>query len=332
MRRSFRRALVGPLVLVAAAVAPLAATAPTSAAPVSASSPPRAFVATPGLPHPCQPEAAALMPSGQLVAMITDHDNALRPPFPEDVYRSIAPAGTVTAMTSTSTVWDTVNYPPIHLYSRQFFVKSGYLYFGTTNYDTRKQSKTFSAAKVGSGWGPFRHLADASDAWTGIRRSGSLYAVNGYNGALTRYRVSEGTWGKPVLTKTGSKNGFGSLRSLTLAYQYRPWAADGTDALLATTSKGALLLITIPRSGAFAPKTTVLRSSTWHFDDLAVTNCGSGWALVAVQKSVKRAHVYFIHSYNGTRTRIGYAGRIGTTWNATRTAGYWNLAEVPHRQ
>ncbi len=336
MRFSAHRALLACVALVAAAAVPLASVAPAaSASPVTAgSSSVHAAVpsATPGLPQGCQPLASALMPTGQLVEMITDYGNALRAPYPEDVYRSIAPAGTVTALANTSTQWDEVNYPPVYLYSRQFFVRSGALYFGTTAYNTVKQTKSFTSRQVGSSWQPFRHLADASDSWTTPRKAGSFYGVNSQTGTLNRYQVRERTWGKPVLSHTGSKTGFGSVRSLTLAYQYRPWAADGQDALLATTSKGALLLITIPRSGSFAPKTTVLRSSTWYFDDLAVTNCGSGWALIAVKKAVKQAHLYYIPAYNGSRTKFTYVGRIGTTWSASRTAGYWSQGNRPLRQ
>lgn len=332
MRRPVLRAVIGSLALALAAGAPLIVATPGSAATPAVAAQPRSVVAAGSLPLGCQPLASAVMPTGQLVEMITDHDRPLRAPYPEDIYRSIAPAGTVTTLASTSTQWDTVNYPPVYLYSRQFFVRSGALYFGTTTYNTVKQTKSFTSRQVGTSWAPFHHLADSSDSWTGNRKAGSLYGVNSRTGTLNRYRVTEKTWGKPSLTHTGSKTGFGGIRSLTLAYQYRPWASDGQDALLATTSKGALLLITIPRSGTFAPRTTVLRSSTWYFDDLAVSNCGSGWALLAVKKGVKQAHLYYIPAYNGSRTRFTYIGRIGTTWSASRTAGFWSDAEVPLRQ
>jgi hypothetical protein len=339
MRRSVRRAVTGIVATASAATVPLAGAMPGSAAtPVttglsrSAAAQPQSAVATAALPLGCQPLASALMPTGQLTEVITVNEHPLRPPYWEDIYRSIAPAGTVTALTSTSTQWDRVNYPPVYLYSRQFFVRSGALYFGSTTYNTVKQTKSFTSRQVGSSWQPFRHLADSSDPWTGYKKAGSLYGVNSNTGTLHRYRVSEQTWGKPVLTHTGSKTGFGGIRSLTLAYQYRPWASDGQDALLATTSKGALLLITMPRTGSFAPRTTVLRSSTWYFDDLAVTNCGSGWALLAVKKSMKQAHLYYIPAYNGSNTRFTYVGRIGTSWSASRTAGFWSDAEVPLRQ
>jgi tricorn protease-like protein len=63
-----------------------------------------------------------------------------------------------------------------------------------------------------------------------------------------------------------------------------------------------------------------------------VTNCGSGWALLAVKKGVQQAHLYYIPAYNGSNTRFTYVGRIGTTWSASRTAGFWSDAEVPLRQ
>ena len=329
--RSVRARLATATVVTALAASALATAGSSSAAPLTANVPtvaPAATAVQPSAPG-CLLEATTIEPDGNLTQQVFDSSDYGKAPYPERIYT--APAQ-VTAMAGASAHWDDAYYPPRYLYTRQFAVRTDRLVFGTTHYNTVKQTKAYTEKKFGTGWGAVTKMVDASDPSTGLGhpKDGYLYAVSGRTGNLARYKVSEKTWGSPTVAAAGAKAGFGAVTAMTLAYQYRAWDdATAVDALLVTTRKGALYLVTMRRSGAFAPKLTLLRGSTWTFDGLALNNCGRNtWILLATNSSTDVARVYEVFGYRGTSTTIKQLSKVPGAWDAKLTASYWE-SDIP---
>ncbi|GAA4725396.1 hypothetical protein GCM10025782_24390 [Pedococcus ginsenosidimutans] len=324
------RARVASAVAVTALAASALATA-GSAASAPARTPAGAPAAAPGAVVPsvpgCRLEASTIEPDADLTQQVFDSSDYGKAPYQERLYT--APAQ-VSAMAGVSAQWDAVYYPSRYLYYRQFAVRTDRLVFGTTHYNTVKQTKAYTEKKFGTGWGSVTKMVDASDRNPELTKSGYLYAVSGRTGNLARYKVSEKTWGSPSVAAAGAKAGFGGVTAMTLAYQYRAWDdATAVDALLMTTKKGALYLVTMKRSGAFAPRLTLLRGSTWSFDGLALNNCGPrSWILLATNSSSDVARVYEVFPYRGTSTTINQLGKVPGAWDARFTASYWE-SDIP---
>ena len=186
---------------------------------------------------------------------------------------------------------------------------------------------------LGSGWGKVTKLVDASDRDGQSTKAGWLYALNPTTGTLSRYSVSEARIGSPVIRSNASKTGYSAFRSLALAYRYRQGYPGAANVLIGTTRTGALYLITIPASGAFAPRLTLLRASTWVFDDLVVGECNGGlqYSLLAVRRATNTAFLYRLETIAGTSSRIRGYGALATPWTFTHTSGLWLGGSYPFR-
>jgi len=323
------RARVAAVTAVTALAASALATAGSSAAApahVPASAPATTAAVSPSSPG-CLLEATTIEPDANLTQQVFDSTDYSKAPYAERIYT--APAQ-VTAMAGASSQWDGTYSPPRYLYTRQFAIRTDRLVFGTTHYNTVKQTKAYTEKKFGTGWGAVTKMVDASDRNPESTKSGYLYAVSGRTGNLARYKVSEKTWGSPTVAAAGAKAGFGAVTAMTLAYQYRPWDdATAVDALLMTTRKGALYLVTMKRGGAFAPRLTLLRGSTWTFDGLALNSCGRNtWVLLATNSSTDVARVYEVFGYRGTSTTIKQLSKVPGAWDAKLTASYWE-SDIP---
>jgi hypothetical protein len=322
--RSTRARLAAATVVTALAATVLGTAGASSAASVGAHVPTTvpattsAAVSTPV----CRFDATTIEPDGNLTQQMFTGGDYAKAPYPERIYT--APAQ-VTAMAGASAQWDGVYYPPRYLYYRQFAVRTDRLVFGTTHYNTAKQTKAYTEKKFGTGWGAVTKMVDASDSNSVPTKSGYLYAVSGRTGNLARYQVSEKTWGSPTVAAAGAKSGFGAVTAMTLAFQYKDWdSAQAVDGVLMTTNRGRLYLVTMKRSGAFAPHLVLLRDSTWNFDGLALDNCGHDtWVLLATNSRTDTAMVYEVFGYRGTSTRIDRLARVPGAWDSLFTASFW---------
>lgn len=317
MRPSIRTAAVALVGLAAATVVPAATGSAPASAAVAASVP-----SAPG----CAPRATTLHGGTTVSEQVFSPFDVSAAPYA--VHLTTLP-GAVTAMAGASSQLDEATYPPRHRYTRQFTVRDGELRFGTTTLDRNEQTRTHVEKSLGGGWAAATRLADASDREVERTKSGYLYAVSSRTGNLARFKVTEQTWGSPTVTPAGSAKGFGAVRAMTLAYQYKVWDPSGQDALLMTTERGALYLVTMGRGKAFVPRLTLLRGATWTFDGLALNNCGpDSWILVAADSARDEARVYEVFRYRGEQTRIKALGRVSGSWTAERTAAYWE-SDVP---
>ena len=207
----------------------------------------------------------------------------------------------------------------------------GTLRFETTSYpnsnpgDVRRSSRS-----IGGGWGPFVKIIDASERSPQYRKAGYLYGLNAKTGTLARYKVTEATFGAPILRSGGSRTGYGNFRSLALAYRYRDGYAGAADVLIGTTFAGGLYLITIPVAGAFSPRLTQLRASTWNFDDLVVGRCDNNFSLIAVRSEVDRAFLYRLDTFTGKSSVIRSYGAL-PTWTPAHSSGIWAHGTYPSR-
>ena len=295
-----------------AAAAPAPAAAPASA--------PAAAVAA--LPNGCNLEATTVEPNGKLVQQSLGNLDEAR--YEQEIYT--APAQ-LTAMAGTAAQLDQQ-----HVYYRQFGVRTDRLVFGTTYYNTAKQTKAYAEKKFGTGWGAVSKMVDASDPGTGLGspKSGYLYTISSRTGNLARFTVAEKTWGSPTVSAAGAKSGFGAVTAMTLAFQYKDWdPAQAVDGILMTTSRGRLYLVTMKRSGTFAPHLILLRDSTWHFDGLALNNCDpDSWILLATDHHADTAIAYRVFGYRGTSPRIERIAKVSGAWDARFTSSYW-VSDVP---
>lgn len=312
-------ASLGSYAAAAPAAAPTAAPAPAAAVGTSAAS----AVVPSG--H-CTLRATTANPDGQLYEHIFDPDDYAKAPFREWIYQTPA---RLTAMSGTYTQANQQ-----YLYYRQFAVRADRLVFGTTHYNTDQQTKAYTEKKFGTGWGAVTKLVDASDRDTmpGLQtKHGYFYAISSRTGNLSRFAVSEPTWGAPAVAAAGARSGFGAVTAMTLAFTYKEDQPESAvDGILMTTSRGRLYLVTMKRSGAFAPHLILLRDSTWHFDGLALDRCGpDSWVLVAADHHADTAVTYELFDYRGTSTTIRRLAKVPTTWDASFTTSFW-LVTVPH--
>ncbi|GAA4109365.1 hypothetical protein GCM10022415_02490 [Knoellia locipacati] len=307
------------LAVVVAAAAVLSGALVGTAGPASAGPPASTFG--------CQPTFATLDPAGSLDERIAVHENVTATPWTDGVAHHSG-VSTMSSMSSThlesSDRW----------YFRSLMVRNGSLTHAMTSYPNgNPELRSTTLRQYGRGWAPVTRLVDATDRGTAVTKNGYLYALNPTAGTLARYRVVEGrSFGDLTVTSAGSAAGYGGFRGLTLAYRLRAGYAGVADVLLATTRAGALYQITISNTAAYAPKLTLLRASSWTFDQLAVVQCDSSAALLGVRTATDEASLYRVDSFAGTSSVIRGYGRFGTApWTATSTVGSWYGMSGPSR-
>lgn len=164
----------------------------------------------------------------------------------------------------------------------------------------------------GTGWGTMTALVEIPMS-PPERAVKGLYALN-RRGAV--YRFGYGQW-RTALNRRVRVAGLPALKSLTLR-----WASDQRDFLLATTSKGALVLVLVEGPQRDRARVVSLRTRGWEsFDQIVDAGCGR---LLAVQSNRNRAAVYSVGSLRGGRTRVSFVGWSHGTW------GNWVVA--PHQR
>lgn len=311
---------------IAATIAvPLQATTPqVKAVAASSSAGTLAAGALTPLQYGCQPRVGAIEPNGTLNHVVLDHSN-LRGPLFRDFLSSLSG---VTALGSTSYQMMDSNKT---WYFRTFTVRGGALTFETTSYPNFNPAAARRVSRsIGGGWGPVVKIVDASDRFPQDTKGGYLYGLSIKTGSLIRYKVTETTFGAPTVRFDGFRTGYSNFRSLALAYRYRDGYAGAADVLIGTTSGGGLSLITIPVAGAFSPRLTQLRASTWTFDDLVVGRCKNNFSLIAVRSNVDKAFLYRIDSFAGKASVIRSYGALAP-WTPARSSGIWAHGAYPSR-
>lgn len=173
---------------------------------------------------------------------------------------------------------------------------------------------------LGRGWGAFTQLIDSGREF----REFYAYAPRLKGGSIYRY----------VRTPTGVKSagvvsGFGDLKAITIISS-RPTK----DVLLANTSTGRLLAITVPRTTRMTTSMSRLRTSTWQgFERLVASPCGQGTGLLAIDDETGKGYFYEMGHAAGARTPIRavpgtvpmgdrrvIAPHIGMNWDDLRGA------------
>lgn len=168
-----------------------------------------------------------------------------------------------------------------------------------------------TAENLASRWGGFRQTVTASS----LLPKTYFYALHD-NGYLHRYLVTSGTEARPVFTGAGRVAGFGTVRGMTLIGRTAQY-----DALLANTTTGRLILVTIPTTTVMTATTTTIRASTWQvFDHLAIGNCstpggGTVTTLIGVNSATGEAYAYRMGFVTGAGTPIQSLGRLAGTWH-----------------
>ncbi|GAA4109372.1 hypothetical protein GCM10022415_02500 [Knoellia locipacati] len=281
---------------------------------------------TPASTFGCQPAFGAISATGGLGRYMALANNVTATP----AAFAIATHTGVTTMSSTTHT----SFASGYQYFRTLGVKGGALSHLMTSYPNSNTSqRTTTVRTYGSGWGGFTRLVDASDRATAVTKSGYLYALNPTTGTLARYSVVEGrSFGDLTVRSAGTSAGWTSFRGLTLQYRYRAGSTGAADVLYATTSRGALYQVTAPNTATFAPKLTLVRSSSWTFDQLATVGCGSRSALLGIRTGADQAFLYRVDSYAGTSSVIRGFGQLGSTWAAAHTAGAWDSLLGPARR
>lgn len=273
----------------------------------------------------CFPAAGTVEPSGVFNDVVFNSASVTGPVLRDP----ISALGVTTALGST------VYVPTSGMNTfRTFAVRGGYLRLETTRYsNTNPAARTVTSRVLGRGWGIMTKIVDASDRASAYTKNGYLYAVAPATGTLARYRISEATFGSPTVVSAGVRTGYGSIRSLALAYRYREGSSGAADVLIATTSAGRLELIVVPIGAAFAPSVSVLRTSTWLFDDLFVNQCNTNgrYSLVGVRRSTQRAYLYRLDSIAGTSSVIRSYGQISGAWSSVRSSALWGVGSYPTR-
>ena len=325
MTRIFRCAL-------AVLVAGIAATA---AVPAQAAAPELRAVAAPpsvgtlaasvrGVQLGCQPDAGAIEPDGSLNHVILNDSN-LTGSFYRD-YVATIPG--VTALGATSYEVDS----NLTWFFRTFTVRGGALTLETTRYPNSNPGAVRRVSRtIGGGWGPMTQIVDASDRFPQFTKGGYLYGLNAKAGTLARYGVTEATFGAPTLRLNGYRTGYSGFRSLALAYRYRNGYPGAADVLIGATSAGRLYLITVPVAGTFTPRLTLLRASTWTFDDLVVGGCDNHYSLIGVRSGIDKAYLYRLDTISGTSSVIRSYGAIGAPWTPAHSSGIWDHGTYPTR-
>lgn len=278
------------------------------------------------VPNPCGANFATLSPSGSLDTQITRTENVNATPWVDH----IALHSGISTMSSVSHTY--LQNSGRH-YFRNLVVKGGILTHAMTSYPNDDPARrTTSMRAYGPGWGPMTRLVDASDQGTVVTKKGYLYALNPTAGTLSRYSVVEGrNFGDLTFRSAGSAAGYKNFRGLTLLHRYRAGYAGAADVLYATTTGGALYQITIPNTSAYAPKLSLVRASSWTFDQLAAVQCDSTQLVLGVRTGADRAYIYRVNSYAGTSSAITGYGQVGSSWIAAHTTGYWESGFAPSR-
>ena len=281
---------------------------------------------TPASTFGCQPAFGAISATGGLGRYMALANDVTATP----AAFAITTHTGVTAMSSTAHT----SFASGYRYFRTLGVKGGALSHLMTSYpDSNTSQRTTTVRTYGAGWGAFTRLVDASDRATAVTKSGYLYALNPTTGTLARYSVAEGrSFGDLTVRSAGTSAGWTSFRGLTLQYRYRAGSTGAADVLYATTSRGALYQVTVPNTASFAPKLTLVRSSSWTFDQLATVGCGSRSALLGIRTGPHQAVLYRVDSYAGTSSVIRGFGQLGSTWAAAHTAGAWDSRLGPARR
>ncbi len=128
-----------------------------------------------------------------------------------------------------------------------------------------------------------------------------LYGFSNKTGTLHRYRST-----RSGVTTAGKVAGFGNVKGLTLIAQ-RP----KDDVLLANTTTGSLITITVPRTTRMTTSVTRLRDRTWQgFERIVAEPCGNATVLLAIDDDTHRGYVYDIGHARGRATPI-------SRWNMT---------------
>ncbi|GAB95516.1 hypothetical protein BJY21_002496 [Kineosphaera limosa] len=165
-------------------------------------------------------------------------------------------------------------------------------------------SPSISTEPHGTGWGAITQLVD-SPLYDPVTKGWYVYglAPRLRGGALVRYRVEfvpTPTALEMRVRPAGSVSGFGAVKGLTLV-------ASGVkrDVLLANTSTGHLITITVPRTKTMTTRTTRLRDRTWQaFERLVATSCGDRTVLLGVDDDTGRGTVYDLSHISGSRVAI----------------------------
>ncbi len=308
------------VVLAMAGAATAAASGPVrSTATVGVSS--AAFGCTPGFSQIASLDAV-LTHQGKTL----NYDNLLGVP-PEE--GTIGPRQGVTALGSTVR---TLLPSPMTSSVRNFVVAGGSLQMDLTTfveqYPPIKNVKHTTRTVWNGGWGAVTRLVDASDNGDDTK-NGYLYALIPFTGQLARYRVTESTLGAPTVRWAGVATGYSTYRGLALASRSDVGMSTQADVLLATTTKGQLVKITIPATTAFTPQARVVRAATWTFDQLVLDRCSNGRAaMIAVNSQTDRASLYRVDSLAGATSIRGF-GTIGVAWSAPLSAGFWDYGRYP---
>ena len=294
--------------------------------PPDPSETPTTQTGTPASTFGCQPAFGAISAAGGLGRYMALANDVTSTP----ASFGIATHAGVTTMSSTTHT----SFANGHQYFRTLGVKGGALSHLMTSYPSSNPSeRTTTVRTYGAGWGSFTRLVDASDRATAVTKSGYLYALNPTAGTLARYAVAEGrSFGDLRVRSAGTSAGWASFRGLALQYRYRAAATGAADVLYATTSRGALYQVTVPNTATFAPRLTLVRPSTWTFDQLATVACGSRSALLGIRTGADQAFLYRVDSYAGASSVIRGFGQLGSTWAAAHTAGAWASLLGPARR
>ena len=161
----------------------------------------------------------------------------------------------------------------------------------------------WSRTKVNGGARTVRSIAE------NVAGAGSPYMYTFEGSSLRRYTYEKPKdGGAPPLRAAGTKSGFGTYRGLQ---GLRSTAA--ADHLVATTSKGALMLITVPKTSRFAPSFTPLRPATWGaITSLVTAPCRSDTAVLGVNGRTGHVHAYRVGpiARKPTATRITSYGLV----------------------
>ncbi len=307
--------------IAAAAAVPAQAAAPQASAAAAPASIGTLAASVKGVQFGCQPDVGAIEPDGSLNHVILNDSN-LTGPFYRD-YVATIPGVTALGSTTFEFVNQVNNL-------RTFTVRGGALTFETTSYPNFGTFRHVSRS-IGGGWGSVAKIVDASDRFPQYTKGGYLYGLNVKAGTLARYKVTEATFGAPVLRLDGYRTGYSGFRSLALAYRYRAGYAGAADVLVGTTSAGRLYLITIPVAGTFTPRLTLLRASTWTFDDLVVGGCDTHYSLIGVRSGIDKAYLYRLDTIAGTSSVIRSYGAIGAPWTPAHSSGIWDHGMYPRR-
>lgn len=230
-----------------------------------------------------------------------------------------------------------------YTYWRDLAVRGGVLYSDVTRQPAdvgSDQVLPTVSTRVGSGWGGMTRLVDVSVRDSTILRGGYLYGLSPSAGSLSRYAVSEASMGAVRVRSAGSRPGWNGFRALGLAFVLERPGVPTHDVLVATTTRGALYLVDIPRTATFAPRLVPLRNSTWTFDEVVADECAEGplihTTLLAVRHSTGQAFMYRLGRVSlDPRTSAGSTirglGAVAGGWDSPQASTYADWGFYPAR-